>query len=79
MLTPNVHEAGRAFGLYGNRFAAAPADVVRRAVRVHRPPTRSNLIAMAAPVGSGDYTRPQIERIVATAYTGFAAAIAESA
>jgi hypothetical protein len=68
----------RPFGLYGNRFAMSPPDVVRGAVRVHRPPARSNLIAMAAPTGWGDYTRPQLEQIVTTAYTGFAAAIAES-
>lgn len=29
-------DAGRPYGLYGNRFAAAPPDVVRRAVRVHQ-------------------------------------------
>jgi Poly (ADP-ribose) glycohydrolase (PARG) len=71
-------DAGRPYGLYGNRFAAAPPDVVRRAVRVHQPPTRTNLIAMAATVGSGEYTRPQLERILVTAYTGFAAAVAET-
>jgi hypothetical protein len=71
-------DAGRPFGLYGNRFAAAPADVVRRAVRVHRPATRTNLIAIAAPVGTGEYMRPQLERILVTAYTGFAAAVAET-
>jgi len=70
-------DAGRPYGLYGNRFAATPPDVVRRAVRVHQPPTRTNLIAMAAPVGSGEYTRPQLERILVTVYTGFAAAVAE--
>lgn len=37
---PNLR-AGRARGLYGNLFAAASTDVVRRAVRVHRPPTRT--------------------------------------
>lgn len=47
-------DAGRPYGLYGNRFAVAPADVVRRAVRVHSPPTRTHLIAIAAPVGSGE-------------------------
>jgi hypothetical protein len=70
----------RPAGLYGNRFAAAPAAVVRDAVHVIRPPTRSNLIAIAAPAGGhGEYTRDELERILVTAYTGFSAAVAESA
>ncbi|MCY1018510.1 hypothetical protein [Pyxidicoccus sp. MSG2] len=71
--------AGRPLGLYGNRFAAAPANVIRAAVRVLRPPTRTNLIAIAAPAGGrGLYFRHQLERILTTAYTGFSAAVAES-
>ncbi|QSQ21716.1 hypothetical protein JY651_42265 [Pyxidicoccus parkwayensis] len=71
--------AGRPDGLYGNRFAAAPERVIRKAVRVLRPPTRTNLIAMAAPSGGqGPYFRHQLERILTTAYTGFSAAVAES-
>lgn len=70
----------RPAGLYGNRFAAAPAEVVRDAVRVLRPPTRSNLIAIAAPAGgSGAYVSEELVQILVTAYTGFAAAVAESA
>jgi hypothetical protein len=70
----------RPAGLYGNRFAAAPASVVRDAVHVVRPPTRSNLIAIAAPAGGrGEYTRDELEQILVTAYTGFSAAVAESA
>ena len=45
---------------------------------MHRPPTCTNLIAIAAPVGSGEYTRQQLEGILVTAYTGFAAAVAET-
>jgi hypothetical protein len=71
-------DAGRVYGLYGNRFAAASAEVIRRAVVVHRQPARTNLIAIAASVGSGEYTRPQLDRILVTAYTGFAAAVAET-
>jgi len=72
-------EAGRLYGLYGNRFAAAPAEHVRAAVHVHAAPRRSNLIAMAAPGGGrGPYFPAQLERILVTAYTAFAAAIAES-
>ena len=70
--------AGRPGGLYGNRFAAASPEVVHAAVRVLQPPTRSNLIAIAAPCGSGPYQRDQIEGILVTAYTGFAAAVEES-
>ena len=70
----------RPAGLYGNRFAAAPAAVVRDAVHVIRPPTRSNLIAIAAPAGGrGEYTRDELVQILVTAYTGFSAAVAESA
>ncbi|MBJ6764509.1 hypothetical protein JGU66_27375 [Myxococcaceae bacterium JPH2] len=71
--------AGRPLGLYGNRFAAASSQVVRGAVRVLHPPTRSNLIAIAAPVGGhGPYFRRQLEQILTTAFTGFAAAVTES-
>lgn len=72
-------EAGRPYGLYGNRFTAATPDQVQRAVRLHRPPPTSNLIAIAAPRGSGTYTRPQLDYILTAAFTGFAAAVAESA
>ena len=69
----------RPYGLYGNRFAAAPADLVRRAVQVLAPGARTNLIAIAAPAGGrGPYRRSQLEQILVTAYTGFAAAVAES-
>lgn len=69
----------RPLGLYGNRFAAAPADVVCEATRVLAPPTRSNIIAISAPGGGiGTYTRSGLELVLVTAYTGFAAAVAES-
>jgi hypothetical protein len=72
-------DAGRLYGLYGNRFAAASADVVHGALRIHAHPRRSNLIAIAAPAGGrGPYFSAQIARILVTAYTGFAAAVAES-
>ncbi|WP_342379981.1 poly(ADP-ribose) glycohydrolase [Myxococcus stipitatus] len=71
--------AGRPFGLYGNRFAAAPLKTLGPAVRVLRPPTRTNLIAIAAPVGHrGPYFRHQLEQVLVTAYTGFLAARSES-
>lgn len=66
-------------GLYGNRFAVAPEAVVREATQVLTPPTRTNLIAMAAPGGgSGTYSRRDIEHVMVTAFTGFSAAVAES-
>lgn len=72
--------AGRPEGLYGNRFADARADVVRRATSRLEPPTVSNVIAMAAPgYGHGVYTAEQIEGILVTATTAFAAARTETA
>lgn len=71
---------GRPRGLYGNEFSAAPQDVVKRATTRIDPPTITNIIALAAPsYGVGPYTRETIERILVTAYTGFAAAVGESA
>ena len=71
---------GRPRGLYGNEFSAASPEVVRRATTRINPPTITNIIALAAPsYGVGAYTREQIERILVTAYTGFSAAVAESA
>lgn len=72
--------ADRPDGLYGNAFARARADVVRRATTRLEPPTRTNLIAMAAPgYGQGTYTPEQIETILVTAYTAFTAASVEAA
>ncbi|MGE3164352.1 MAG: hypothetical protein AB7O52_05575 [Planctomycetota bacterium] len=72
--------AGRPQGLYGNRFARAEIDVVRRAVTPIDPPTVTNFIAMAAPAGGSDfYDVYDIEKILVTACTGFRAAVRESA
>ena len=69
----------RPFGLYGNQFARARRrDDPRRVSCATIRRARSNLIAIAAPVGSGRYTRAQIERVIVTAFTGFAAAVHES-
>lgn len=71
--------AQRPGGLYGNRFSSASADTVRDAIRVISPPTITNLIAIAAPGGGmGEYERRDIEQVMVTAYTGFAAAVSES-
>lgn len=72
--------AGRRAGLYGNRFAEAPLDAVRRATKVLTPPTKSNIIAMAAPAGGhGDYTEREIRYVFETAFTGFSASVDETA
>lgn len=66
---------GAPHGLYGNRFAEAPWEVVREATTVLQPPTVSNIAAMAAPQGGhGRYTRDTIAHVLATAITTFSAA-----
>ena len=66
-------------GLYGNGFAKADAETIRRATRVIDPPTVTNLIAIAAPSGGhGVYSAADVDGILSTAYTAFAAAAAES-
>ncbi len=66
-------------GLYGNEFARAGTDEVRRATKPLRPPTISNILAMAAPShGRGVYGWRDLDRILTTAFTGFRAAAAES-
>jgi hypothetical protein len=71
--------AGRPAGLYGNRFGAAPVDVVRRASRRVEPTTFSNIIAMAAPSGGyGEYSKADIRYVLTTAITAFTAAVNES-
>jgi len=70
---------GRPAGLYGNAFARADGDVVRRATTPIDPPTVTNLIAMAAPPGGyGRYGADEIESVLTTAFTGFRAAVLES-
>ncbi len=75
---PNL-EAGIPHGLYGNAFARASREQVEAATSALFPPTMTNLLAIAAPAcGRGRYVRGEIDRILATAATGFAAARAES-
>jgi Poly (ADP-ribose) glycohydrolase (PARG) len=70
---------GRPAGLYGNAFARADGDVVRRATTPIEPPTITNLIAMAAPPGGyGRYRADEIESVLTTVFTGFRAAVLES-
>ena len=71
--------AGRPRGLYGNAFAAADPDVVRRATTPIDPPTVTNLVAIAAIAGGrGRYAQHEIHRVLVTAFTGFRAAVLES-
>lgn len=73
-------EAGRPHGLYGNAFAMASEDAVRRATTRIDPPTSTNLTCMAAPRGgSGSYTKTEIEFVLVTVCTAFRAAVLESA
>lgn len=75
---PNF-EAGRIYGLYGNRFSRATPELVRDAVTVLDPPTISNILAIEAPTGyRGHYTAAQIRLVLRTAIAGYAAALAES-
>ncbi|MDQ8155119.1 MAG: hypothetical protein P3B98_10715 [Gemmatimonadota bacterium] len=70
---------GRPAGLYGRAFGSASVDAVRRATTRIDPPTRSNIIAMAAPYGmSGRYHPKDIEFVLVTAYSAFRAAVITS-
>lgn len=71
--------AGRPHGLYGNAFAAASPEAVRRAATRIEPPTVSNILAMSAPPGGdGAYCAEDFSSILTTACTGFRAAVLES-
>ena len=75
---PNF-DAGRIYGLYGNRFHRATPEQVVDAVDVLDPPTLSNILAIEAPTGyRGRYTAAQIRFVLRTAIAGYAAALAES-
>ena len=66
---------GRPHGLYGNAFALATSDAVRRATKVLQPPTVSNIVAIEAPShGNGCYSKDELIFILSTAIVGFAAA-----
>jgi hypothetical protein len=73
-------EEGRPVELYGNDFGRAEVDAVRRATTRIEPPTITHLIAMAAPSGGrGRYNETTIRHVLVTAFTGFRAAVLESA
>lgn len=71
--------AGRPNGLYGGEFGQASLEAIERAVRRIEPPTRTNVIAMAAPAyGEGEYQLSELTQILMTAFAGFRAAVLES-
>lgn len=65
--------------IYGQRFARATPEALRRALQRIEPPTISNILAISAPSGGrGRYRSLEIEHILRTAYSGFRAAHEES-
>lgn len=66
--------------IYGARFAGADDDVIRDGIQRIEPPTSSNIVAMEAPISSGNniYTRTEIELALRTAYSGFRAVVLAS-
>jgi hypothetical protein len=76
---PGAGSGGPSWIYGGAFFAAASAETIREASTRIDPPTVSNIIAIAAPYGGrGRYTQDQIELAIATAYSGFRAAVLES-
>lgn len=72
-------ESGGPSWLYGMAFARASADAVREAATRIDPPSISNILAIVAPYGGrGRYRREEIGLALATAYSGFRAAVVES-
>jgi hypothetical protein len=66
-------------GIYGHAFAVASERELRAATHLIDPPTRTNLIAIAAPSGRhGRYTQRDLRTILGTAVGGFTAARLES-
>lgn len=66
-------------GLYGNAFARAPENILRAATTLIEPPTKSNIIAIAAKGhGYGNYSLSDISYTFQTAYSGFLAAKVDS-
>ncbi len=68
----------RPFGIYGSRFRTAKPEALREAVTRLDGSYRTNLLAMEAPMGSGRYSKEQIQFILETAWTGFSGVRQES-
>lgn len=66
-------------GIYGTAFSRATQEVVRSAVAVLDPPTRTNVLAIEAPsFGRGAYSLKELSFILSTAYSGFRASMIAS-
>ena len=80
ILVAGVERRGRidTTELYGNAFARARVEAVRRATTRLEPPSITNIIVIAAPTGVGRYTTAQIEYILTTAASGIWAAVIDS-
>lgn len=63
--------------IYGARFARANDETIKDAVELLEPPRTSNILAIEAPISSGNriYSRGEIEAAFNTAYSGFRATI----
>ena len=67
------------YSIYGDYFAQAPKETIKKAVEIIRPPTRSNIVAITAlPPQYGMYTMNQIADMLGTAYAGFRATVLTS-
>lgn len=66
--------------IYGARFARSDDAMIRAAVDPIDPPTFSNILAIEAPISSGNriYVRSEIEAALRTAYSGFRSTILAS-
>ncbi len=71
-------ELAMPYGIYGRRLQRASDEALAQAVTRLDDAAATNILAIVAPQGHGRYTRAQIEDVVVTATTGFAAVRAES-
>lgn len=67
--------------VYGARFARSEDELIRESVCAVEGPSHSNILAIEAPISSGNrtYTRSEIEYTLNTAYSGFRAFVLSSA
>lgn len=61
--------------IYGARFARADDQLIRDSVQAIEAPQSSNILAIEAPISGGNqiYSRPEIEKALGTAFSGFRA------
>lgn len=67
--------------IYGARFARSDDALIRESVQPAEKLTSSTILAIEAPISSGNriYTRPEIEKALRTAFSGFRAFILSTA